>query len=190
MKLTHLIVSVAFLFTTQNLTAQATPVRKVIAGNQLSWDDFSGKVDNSSKFSAMTYWYVTTKYRAQIKGDTAIIQVEAQPWFEETSWVRPDTKVPELLEHEQGHYNFSVLLAAEYKRVVDTTTFFLSDYKEKLHTIFNMLLHKYKQLEVQYDQETSHSMRQKEQARWNKWFKEVLAGTTVGATKGDTLIHQ
>ena len=155
-------------------SAQAVDADKVIENNKLSWSDFSGPLDETSKYWATTNWRVTYKYKAFFRKDTATIDLIVTPVLKATSWVLPDKKSDELLVHEQGHFDFGLLVAAEFKKVIKSTVLLRSDYSQKISFIFNHILGNVKQLEIQYDEETNHMKNKKEQLRWNTKISEIL----------------
>ena len=155
--------------------AQDTDVDKVIENNKLSWSDFSGQVDENSKYWATTNWRVIYKYKTlPFHRDTVAIDLSVTPVLKATSWVLPDKKSAELLAHEQGHFDFGLLLAAEFKKAIKSTVLLRSDYNQKIGFVFNSILSSVKQLEVQYDEETNHMKNKKEQLRWNAKISEML----------------
>lgn len=155
--------------------AQTIDEGKVIESNKLSWSDFSGQVDENSKYWATTSWRVIYRYKTlPFHKDTVAIDLSVIPVLKETSWVLPDKKSAELLMHEQGHFDFGLLVAAEFKRAIKSTVLLRSDYNQKISFVFNSILSNVKQLEVQYDEETNHMKNKKEQLRWNAKISEML----------------
>ncbi|RYY19518.1 MAG: DUF922 domain-containing protein [Cytophagaceae bacterium] len=164
-----------FFAKAKKCNAQATDVEKIIENNKLSWSDFSGQVNESSKYWATTNWRVTYKYKiVPLHKDTVVIDLSVTPVLKATSWVLPDRKSAELLVHEQGHFDFGLLVAAEFKKAIKSTVLLRSDYNQKVSFIFNSILSNVKQLEIQYDEETNHMKNKKEQLRWNVKISEML----------------
>lgn len=158
--------------------AQAENDGKIIVNDKLTWDDFTGQLDETSKYWARTNWRVTYKYKIiSTRKDTVAIELNVLPFLKTTSWVLPSKKTDELLVHEQGHFNFALLVAAEFKKTVNSTILLKSDYNQKISFIFNSVLNNVKQMEVQYDEETKHMVNKKEQLRWNIKIDEMLKNT-------------
>jgi hypothetical protein len=155
--------------------AQTESTDKVITDSKLTWNDFAGQVDKDSKYWARTEWRGTYKYRVTSSHqDTVSVELSALPVLKASSWVLPDKKVSELLVHEQGHFNFALLVVAEFKKTVKATPLLKSDCKQKVSFIFNSILNNVKQIEIQYDEETNHMKNKKEQTRWNTKIDEML----------------
>jgi predicted secreted Zn-dependent protease len=100
--------------------------------------------------------------------------MKVQAMFGDASWVKPDKRSAELLKHEQGHYNLALLFASEFKRTVDSTTFFIHDHHEKIKALFAAFMEKYKAMQLQYDEETNHMLNRKKQKMWNEKIEELL----------------
>ena len=94
--------------------------------------------------------------------------------MEKNSWVLPNRKDNELLQHEQGHFDFAILSASEFKKIALSVTLLKSNYVRKIDSVFNATLNKYKQMEIQYDEETNHMLNKKQKMLWNKKFDEML----------------
>jgi predicted secreted Zn-dependent protease len=90
------------------------------------------------------------------------------------SWVLPDKKSSELLEHEQGHFDFAMLCSREFEKAVRSTTLLKINYPQKIDSIFKATLNKYKQMEIQYDTETNHMFDRSKQAEWNRALETML----------------
>lgn len=167
-------VFITFLFV-KSISAQ-TDTGKVILDRKLSWSDFTGEVDKSSTFSAMTYWSVNFSYHAKWhQSDTAYVTFTILPRFESRSWVKRNLKSDELLQHEQGHYDLAIICAEMMKEKFASFTFFKNDYAQKIDSIFQSTLQLVKQIELQYDAETNHMLNREEQKKWNGNIKNLLA---------------
>ena len=154
--------------------AQAIDADEIIENNKLRWSDFAGPIDETSKYWARTNWRVAYKYKAFFRKDTVTVDLIATPVLKATSWVLPDKKSDELLVHEQGHFDFGLLVAAEFEKAIKSTVLLRSDYSQKISFIFNSIIGNVKQLEIQYDEETNHMKNKKEQLRWNTKISEML----------------
>ncbi|MDQ2753422.1 MAG: hypothetical protein M3R72_10415 [Bacteroidota bacterium] len=148
---------------------------KVILDRKLSWSDFTGEVDKSSAFSAMTYWSINYSYQARWhQSDTAYVTFTIHPRFESKSWVKRNLKSDELLQHEQGHYDLAIICAEMLKGKFSSYTFFKEDYTQKIDSIFQSTHQLIKQIELQYDTETNHMLNREEQKQWNSNIRKLL----------------
>jgi len=155
--------------------AQDTIPYKVITDGKLKWSDYTGEVDKYSTYWATTYWNVHYKYKiVQFHHDTVTIDLQVWPALQENSWALPDKETTELLQHEQGHYDFALLLTLEFKKEADSTTLLMNNYNRKLDSIFNATLNNIQQMEIQYDNETNHMWNRPAQKRWNDKIADML----------------
>jgi hypothetical protein len=157
------------------VSAQTSDTDKTISDGKLQWDYYTGQVDNNSNYWAMTYWGVYYKYKIlPLHGDTVITDLQTWTVLKKNSWILPNRKINELLQHEQGHFDFAILSASEFKKVVFSTILLKNNCAQKIDSVFNATLNKYKQMEIQYDEETNHMLNKKQQMLWNKKFEEML----------------
>jgi hypothetical protein len=159
-------------------SVQTVSADTIIPDGKLRWEYYKGQGDSTSKYWAATYWYVKYEYSIRPSyGDTAKTDLQVWPVLKGNTWVLPDRKSDELLRHEQGHYNFAILLASEFKHTIDSTVLFKTNYSQKMDSIFQAIFNKYRQMEVQYDNETNHMNNKGKQELWNKKFEEMLKTT-------------
>lgn len=168
-----LIFSIAFAITSTN--AQSEYSNKIIENGKLRWEDFSGPVDPNSKYSAATHWLINYKYKVlSSRGDTVNIDLQVTTFLRGNSWVVPDKKSDELLEHEQGHFNNALIHALKFKKAVTSTVLLKSNHNEKINLIFKSIMSDANQIDLQYDEETNHSRNRSEQKKWNQKFNSML----------------
>ncbi len=81
---------------------------------QLSWDDFTGKVNDTSKFDAECFAEIRYDYKFYGQGD---FEFDVYANFNKnTSWSRKEIQSKELLKHEQLHFNIAALFAEKLKK--------------------------------------------------------------------------
>jgi len=149
----------------------------VIERRMLSWSDFVGTPDAASPYDAYTWWTVHYDYTWTAgPAGSADVTVTVSNRLSEESWVRrplPPNQVS-LLRHEQGHYDFSVLVALDFRRAVAGTRFSAALVDQTLADLFGAALERCKALELRYDEETAHGADPEAQARWNAWFESEI----------------
>jgi predicted secreted Zn-dependent protease len=79
----------------------------------------------------------------------------------------------EVLKHEQGHYNIAYMEQQELLREVGRTRF-EADYQNRAQEIFDRIDAKYKQLNLDYDEDTQHMTNRLQQISWDKYFQRKL----------------
>lgn len=83
---------------------------------RLSWNDFHGQLSKG-----VTYPTAESKtgFKYQLLCSAGKLDVDAHAFFSPSgSWVIPDKKTPQLLKHEQGHYDMAELYALRLKKAI------------------------------------------------------------------------
>lgn len=176
----HPCIYVLFLFlliagNSLKVSAQVSNPEVDITDGKLKWKYYTAPIDTNSKYSCLTQWLVYYNYTLKVlHGDTIAVDLKMRTCLKNTSWVLPSQKAKRLLHHEQGHFNFALITANEFKKVIDTTTLLNYNYKQKIDSVFKAVLTKYSNMENSYDIETNHMMNKKGQRLWNKKIKTML----------------
>lgn len=169
---------IAWLLLGAGVTRSQSPApdTRVIPTGQLAWSDFTGTVDANSPYWAHTSWRVSYTYRPiGFRHDTVQLDVQVQPaLLASACWVRPGRESDGLLQHEQGHYDMALLLAAIFKKQASQLVLTRSTYSQQLRELFAGILAEIKQLEVQYDTETEHRKNSAAQLAWDRKLELLL----------------
>jgi predicted secreted Zn-dependent protease len=78
-----------------------------------------------------------------------------------------------ILKHEQGHYNIAYLEQQEVMRTMEHTRF-TANYRTEAMNLFDRIDAKYKQLNIDYDEDTQHSVNKQQQHSWDIYFAKRL----------------
>jgi hypothetical protein len=93
------------------------------------------------------------------------------------SWLNrkliPAGQLAEVLKHEQGHYIIAYLQQQEILRTFARTRFG-RDYNIVINDIFNRIDAKYKQLNIDYENDTNHMVNRVQQNSWDKYLDKCL----------------
>ncbi|TFF38473.1 DUF922 domain-containing protein [Mucilaginibacter psychrotolerans] len=175
-------VSVLLLLATFTLYAQ--PFR------QLTADDFQG-YPRANNRGVVAYTNCTLDFRFQathqdgeyiLHFNVRLDMNNYKSWIDR-SRITSQQSMAEILKHEQGHYNIAYLEQQEVLRVVNRTRF-TANYKNEAMDIFNRIDAKYKQLNIDYDEDTGHSTNKQQQHAWDLYFVkriENMPPLTAGA---------
>ena len=148
---------------------------KTIPDGKLEWKYYTGQIDPNSNYWANTNCGIHYKFSITLSfTDTVKILLHCWVVLKNDSWVLPDKKSNELLEHEQGHLDFAILCSREFEKAVKSATFLKINYSQKIDSLFKVTLNKYKVMEIQYDTETNHMLNRSKQAEWNKTLETML----------------
>jgi hypothetical protein len=151
----------------------AQPYRRLTA------DDFEGAPRRNSGTIAYTNCSIDFKYEAyhkngyyQLYFDIHLIVNRNRSWMDKDNITSPEM-LAEVLKHEQGHYIIAYLEQQELLREVGKTRF-EADYQYRAQEIFNRIDAKYKQLNLDYDEDTGHMTNRVQQISWDKYFQKKL----------------
>jgi hypothetical protein len=148
-------------------------------GNRpLTWQDFTAKPDASSSFYANTGWGIKFNTKVAKDGATGVYtsSVETQLYLDpKTSWVKLEKASDALLQHEQGHFNTGILCLRELNKKVAALNNKSSNFVSEVQSLFKTVLEKYKKMDLQYDEETNHSINKTEQQKWNLFYETELS---------------
>jgi hypothetical protein len=146
--------------------------RDVIVWNEyrpLRWDDFQGKRSEDAAGDAGTVVQIKAKpymVKDNVKYDVSAVFVKTKSWS--------DAQSPELLAHEQLHFDIAELYARKIRQEIAA----LSEAGENEVKVYNRaiqkLLHESNEVDIQYDLETLHGALQKKQSAWSADVKKQL----------------
>ena len=147
---------------------------KFLAWNEtkpLQWDDFYGKVNDTSHFEAESFAEVTYSYRFKNSYD---FDFNVKAIFNrKTSWIKDGYKSEPLLKHEQVHFDIAELYARKLKPAFYRYSY-SSNFEQEILDIFNQMKTEYHQMQKQYDEETNHSTIAAKQKAWEIFIKDEL----------------
>lgn len=82
----------------------------------LTWNDFKGRPPNATSYPSAVS---NTGFKYQLVCRNGLLDIDVAAFFSPSgSWVRPDGKTPELLRHEQGHFDMAEVYALRLRRAV------------------------------------------------------------------------
>jgi hypothetical protein len=140
---------------------------------KLKWHDFQGRPDDTRTSEEES----ATKTRIEVNTKITKAQIEffVPCYFEkDKSWAVKSTS-PELLNHEQLHFDISEFFARKLRQKLFETKFATSyDIQLKVKEIYHEILLASIDFQNKYDKETNHSKNKDQQFMWNKKVKEML----------------
>ncbi|MBD1393898.1 DUF922 domain-containing protein [Mucilaginibacter glaciei] len=147
---------------------------------QLTADDFrSVPLPNSLGVVAYTNCSINFSYQATLSNNiyrlnfNVILTLNRDKSWINRSVIATRELLTEILKHEQGHYNIAYLEQQEVIRAM-TRMRFTSNYKAEAMGLFNRIDAKYKQLNIDYDEDTEHSQNHQQQHSWDVYFNKRL----------------
>ena len=84
--------------------------------SRLTWDDFKASPPKSSSYPSAVS---DTGFKYQLVCRNGLLDIDVAAFFSPGgSWVKPDNKTPELLRHEQGHFDMAELYALRLRKAI------------------------------------------------------------------------
>ncbi len=136
--------------------------------SKLSWEDFRGDVlAETERSAAATHCGIgfKTKTEGAAKKPKVVVY---NTFYTSKSWVRPDAKVPAILEHEQGHFDLCEIYTRKLRIRMDQFDFSVSDIRTALMNIYDEISHEYESRQQAYEQETVHGTNIAAQKHWRE----------------------
>jgi len=147
----------------------------------LSWDDFRGDINTANEdVAAATHCGIGFKTNVPPSGGKPEITVY-NLFYTTGSWVKPDAKIPQILEHEQGHFDLCEIYTRKLRERMKNLDLSASkkvlnadDIKLVLMTMYNEISNEYEDRQQAYEQQTTHGTIITEQKRWQEMIAREL----------------
>lgn len=146
-----------------------------IPGNPLSIEDFKGMPADNSAPVAITSSGFLFKAGFKNSGSEATLVITVFCNFDKNqSWMKEAGRNAYILGHEQHHFDISYLSTLAFIEKLKQAHFSISNYREKLNSIYNSSIEQMEQLQQQYDGETQNGKLKEQQMVWNGKIEERL----------------
>ena len=144
------------------------------AERPLTWSDFSGTVDPESPYDAWTYSGFNYTYTWASDGSQVDVVTTAYAFFDPAqSWVKVSEQTPELLAHEQVHFDISELYMRRFLKAVSSFSF-TERVDAEVDSIYQSWMQALLAAQIEYDEATEHHQNREAQARWSKRIASEL----------------
>ncbi len=168
---------VALLTISLNASSQSESDNVFWKQDGLTWNDFKGPPDESSKFDANTNAGLSFSWGVRNENGEIALTYDVKSYFNpHLSWVKINTDSDYLLKHEQLHFDISELHARKLrKRLTEVDPRSLSrDPKGVLTRIYETIEKERKIMQLKYDKESGHSLDKDWEARWRHFVNAEL----------------
>jgi hypothetical protein len=141
--------------------------------------DFRGAPDNNVVELAATYSGIGFKYSGGTQDSHLVLNVVITPYFDGgRSWFKEQGKTPQVLAHEQTHFNITVINAYQFAAAVKAANFTKDDHDDKLKQLQQKYWDANSAEQDQYDTETNHGTIRDKQIQWEQKIAAQLAAIT------------
>jgi hypothetical protein len=142
-----------------------------VEGQSLTWDDFVGKVNDSSQYDAECFAEIRYEYRFFTANR---FEFEVYASFNKgSSWRRKEMETEALLKHEQMHFDIAELFAIKLKNDFENYSY-TANYNEQILFLFEKRKQEYQAMQRLYDEETNHSLNKDRQKEWEDFIMNEL----------------
>lgn len=144
--------------------------------NTLSWSDFRGAVNAVTEESAAaTHCGIGFKTVCVTPGSKPSIVVY-NTFYVNKSWVRADAMIPEILVHEQGHFDLCEIYTRKLRQRMQGVDMAAANLRSVLESIYFEVKNEYENRQQAYEDETTHGTNFAQQSRWrDNIFRELAA---------------
>ena len=146
----------------------------------LTWDDFQGAPQPNSIAGAITCSGFAYNAGITINEDVMHINIGVYTYFDKVkSWKKPIVHTDYHLEHEQHHFDITLLGAERFIEEVRKAHFTRDNYKELLNEIFDRVYQDDSELQETYDAQTEHSINKEMQYAWNLKINKAVGRENI-----------
>lgn len=132
----------------------------------ITWSDFQANPDPANKYFALTNSGLSYGYHSTTRDGKLTLNFTVFSYFDKSeSWGKVGKQTPELLAHEQLHFDITELHARKLKKVFDNFPF-TKNYKIEIDGLTNTILQASHNMQAKYDTETDHSVNKEKQKAW------------------------
>lgn len=147
---------------------------------KLTWDDFRGPIQSEMHpdVAAATFCGIGFETNTLTTRNNQVKIHVYNNFYPTQSWVRPGQEIPQILAHEQTHFDICELYTRKLRQRLDNISVSVSDLKTKLSAIYKEVQNEYRDRQQAYEDETEHGLIADQQGRWQNMINRELAGTT------------
>jgi len=141
---------------------------------RLTWSDFRGMPDRSSKFAATANTGISHTYAIDSQG--YLIKKASKVYanfYPNLSWYVPKLINETTLAHEQTHFDISELHARILRKTIAEYRFTRNS-KAEIQAIYQKIEKARKAMQVDFDRETKHSVNRQNELAWEAYVAKLL----------------
>lgn len=154
------------------------------ADQKLTWNDFKASPDRNHPYAAITYSGISYGFSAEVVNGEVYIDYTVNCFFVASkSWVKKRyLGDPELLKHEQLHFDITELFTRRLREELSTMSF-TENVKLEIQAVYKKITKEKVTMQELYDLETDHSKKEHAQNTWQLKIENELQKLNKFATK-------
>ncbi len=163
------------VYWTNQASLPATDVIYYNPARPLSWIDFKGAPDPSSRATAVTASGFGYKADYKNVGSATNINISVYCYFNKNnSWVKSGRATQYILNHEQQHFDISFIAASVFVEKLKAASLTKANYNVVLPSLYKECCAIMNKLQDEYDGQTKNGQLPEVQAKWNSYLKEKI----------------
>lgn len=147
---------------------------------KLTWDDFHGNAHPgcSERVAAVTYCSIglETSFKP---GDKRPLITVYNLFHTDHSWSRNHFETPEVLAHEQCHFDICELFTRKLRDRLAMADINTMNMDGEVNRIYDEVRTEYNNFQEQYESETNHGLISDKQSLWEKRIAQALSGNNT-----------
>ncbi|MEO6833661.1 MAG: DUF922 domain-containing protein, partial [Chitinophagaceae bacterium] len=150
------------------------------ANRLLKWVDFQGSPRAGAGSIVVAETNCGIALETNLAGSLDHAKVYVFNTFDKkASWVLPNKRLPDILEHEQGHWDLCEIYTREMQRRFDALQIKGALMSETVNRIYQEVTKEYVAKQQEYEDETQHGTVDDKQAIWTNRIREALANNVT-----------
>ena len=142
--------------------------------NPITWEDFKGAVNDTSKFAVLSKYDEYYDYNWKFfNGRYTFSFKVVSKLHQDESWSKVRFQTPELLKHEQTHFDISEFFAMKELEALNHHRF-TSNYVKEIASIALKYGKMRNVMEIAYDNDTKHCLNKDRQIIWDTYVSDLL----------------
>jgi len=147
---------------------------------KLTWNDFRGPVqsDPNDMVAAATYCGFGFETNQLSKDNQKLKILVYNSFYTDKSWGHKQEQTPEILEHEQCHFDICEVYTRKLRqRMNGVTNVTVHNLQPTLNNIYEQIKREYSDRQERYEEETEHGLIANAQKRWENDIAKELKET-------------
>ena len=103
--------------------------------------------------------------------------------------MRADAKLPEILLHEQGHFDLCEIYTRKLRERMGNVDLRSADVRTVLMDVYSSVSREYEAAQQSYEQETIHGTNLPEQKKWQSYIADKLSGQGASSPLAANTVH-
>ncbi|MBS1585943.1 MAG: DUF922 domain-containing protein [Bacteroidetes bacterium] len=146
---------------------------------KLTWADFGGRIYRTQGAEeAVAVTYCGFGFETNTVTVSNKVQILVRNSFrKDISWVMPDERTPEVLEHEQGHFDLCEIYTRKLRERFNGLNVTVYNLNTTLADTYKKIGDEYKARQDQYEKETHNGQDRMQQKKWERVIAKELDQT-------------